>query len=147
MQFFQNKFSVETTSLLLQKEEVNYTTSGVQIRLLMSYNLVENHLALDFGPVLQVNDKLKINQNDETNIISGTSLNANDILDVTKINGNLYAGISGGSKQVKLVISYQYGMNNFLNKLNSNDELKLKNNNNDFKGHLGIISGQLLISL
>lgn len=147
VQFFESKFSVATITPLIEKEEVIYKTMGAQIRLLLSYNLVDNHLAIDFGPVLQVNDQLKMNKNDEVNTILGTPLNANDIVDVTKVNGNLYAGISGGSKRVKAVISYQYGLNNFLNKLNSNEEVKLKNLNSDFKGHLGIISGQLLISL
>jgi hypothetical protein len=147
MQFFQNRFSLETTTLLAQKEDVVYTTSGVQVRLILSYNLIEDHLSLDLGPVLQVNDKLKISSDKASNTISGTLLNANDIVDVTKINGNLYAGLSGGSRRVKVVVSYQYGLNNFLNKLNKNDELQLKSANTTFTGHLGILSGQLLISL
>lgn len=147
IQFFQNKFSVETITPLAQNEEVTYTYSGAQIRLILSYNLIENHLAIDLGPVVQINDKLKINSGDALNSIPGTLLVASDIVDVTKINGNLYAGISGGSRRVKVVLSYQYGLNNFLNKLNKNDELQLKSGNTNFKGHLGILSGQLLISL
>ncbi len=147
MQFFQNKFSVATTSLL-KNEAVVYKSMGAQVRLVLSYNIIKNHLALDFGPVLQVNDKLKINADDENNLISGKPLlMAKDIVDVSKVNGNFYAGISAGSKLVKVVVSYQYGLNNFLNKLNNDDVLRLKNNNDDFKGHLGIISGQLLINL
>ena len=147
MQFFQNKFSVETLTPLAEKEEVTYSHAGAQIRLILSYNLIENHLAIDLGPVVQINDKLKINSDDAMNSLPGTLLVASDIVDVTKINGNLYAGISGGSRRVKVVLSYQYGLNNFLNKLNKNDELQLKSANTNFKGHLGILSGQLLISL
>ncbi len=147
MQFFENKFSVETTNFL-KNEDVVYKSMGAQVRLLLSYNIVKDHLALDFGPVLQVNDKLKINADDENNLISGKPLLlAKDIVDVSKVNGNFYAGITAGSKWVKVVVSYQYGLNNFLNKLNSDDTLRLKNENNDFKGHLGIISGQLMINL
>jgi hypothetical protein len=147
MQLFKNQFSVETKSPTLQNEEVMYNSIGAQIRLLLSYNIVKDHVSLDFGPVLQVNDKLKLDSNMENNTISGTLLTANDIVDVTKINGNFYAGISAGNRRVRAIVCYQYGLNNFLNKLNADDTLKPKNNNDDFKGHLGIISGQVLFNL
>jgi hypothetical protein len=38
-------------------------------------------------------------------------------------------------------------MNNFLNKLNKDDNLVAKNNGDKFKGHIGILSGQLLFNL
>lgn len=146
MQFFENNFSVATTKGL-SLEEVSCKTMGVQIRLLASYNLIKNHVSLDFGPVLQVNDKLKFNSKSETNAVSGTSLSVKEISDVTKLNGNAYVGISAGTKRIRAVVNYQYGLNNFLNNLNKSEELKLKNNNSNFKGNLGIISGQLLINL
>lgn len=146
MQFTESRFSVRTTNLLAQNEEVDYKFLAAQIRLLLSYNIVEDHVSIEMGPVLQVNDKLKFNQDDAKNIITGTALTANEIADVTKINGNVYVGISAGSKWIKAVFSYQYGLNNFLNNLNKNEELRAKNNG-DFKGHLGIISGQLLFNI
>ncbi|MGH2665275.1 outer membrane beta-barrel protein [Flavobacterium sp.] len=146
MQFSESNFSVGTTTLSAQNKEVNYKFLAAQIRLLLSYNIVEDHFSFELGPVLQVNDKLKFNSNDKENRIAGTALLTNDIIDVTKINGNFYAGISAGSKRVKAVVSYQYGLNNFLNNLNKSEEFKLKNNG-DFKGHLGILSGQLLLNL
>lgn len=142
MQFMENKFSVETIT-----KDVEYKLPAVQIRLLLSANLVKNHLSLDFGPVLQINDKLKINSDDENRIINGTLLTANDIIDVSKINGNIYVGLSAGGRRVRVVGFYQYGLNNFLNKLN-NDELRvLQNINHKFKGNLGILSGQILFNL
>ena len=149
MQFFENNFTVATTKALsLTPEEVNFKTMGVQIRLLASYNLIKNHVSLDFGPVLQINDKLKIDSKSETNLVAGKPLlTANDITDVTKLNGNFYVGISAGNKRIRAVVNYQYGLNNFLNNLNKTEELKLKNDNTSFKGHLGIISGQLLFNL
>lgn len=148
MQFFESNFSVETLSTLLQKKDVKYKLMGAQIRLLFSYNVVKDHVSLDFGPVLQVNDKLKIDGKDENNILANNALlKAKDIVDVTKINGNLYVGFSAGNKRVRALINYQYGVNNILNNLNKKDELKVKNNNNAFSGHLGIITGQLLFNL
>jgi len=147
MQFFENNFSLETNSLQDGAENLKYKAMGVQIRLLYSYNIVKNHVSIDLGPVLQINDKLKISKKDELNNIVGTNLRAGDILDVTKINGNLYAGIAAGNRRVRAIISYQYGLNNFLNNLNKKQELKLLTNNTSFKGHLGIISGQLLFNL
>lgn len=147
MQFFENNFSVETISPLLQKKEVKNKLMGAQIRLLLSYNVVKDHVSIDFGPVLQVNDKLKIDKDSENNIVSGTALTAKEITDITKINGNLYFGISAGGKRVRFVANYQYGVNNIMNNLNKKDELKIKNNNTTFSGHTGVISGQVLFNL
>lgn len=147
MQFTESNFSVSTYDASAQIKDVKYKMMGAQIRLLLSYNVIQNYISIDMGPVLQVNDKLKINANDQDNIIPGTLLTAKDIVDVTKINGNLYMGVSAGTRRIRAVFSYQYGLNNFLNNLNKNEDLKLLNANQNFKGHLGIISGQILFNL
>jgi len=147
MQFTESTFSLETVNTSFKKEDVKYTLSGVQIKLLMSYNLVEDHVSLDFGPVLQVNGKLRIDNENKDNLISGTALKAEDIVDVTTINGNLYVGISAGGKVVRALVFYQYGMNSIMNKLNKDDNLRALNNGDKFKGNIGLLSGQLLISL
>lgn len=142
MQFMESNFSVHTLS-----EDVKYKLMGAQIRLLLSYNVVKDHVSLDFGPVIQFNDKLKIDDKYENNFVSGTALTAKDITDVTRINGNLYAGLSAGNRRVRVILNYQFGANNFLNKLNKKDELQAANNNSSFNGHLGILSGQVLFNL
>jgi len=148
MQFFSNNFSLETTNATsFKKEDVKYTVEGVQVRLLLSYNIVEDYVAVDFGPVLQVNGKLKVESDKENNVLTGTLLKAEDIVDVTTINGNLYFGVTAGSKVVKAVIFYQYGVNNFMNKLNKDDDLKALNGGDKFKGNIGLLGGQILISL
>ena len=148
MQFFNNSFSLETVNSSFKKEDVKFTAEGVQVRLLLSYNVVEDYFAVDFGPVLQVNGKLKLDKDNEKNTFPGAPLlKAEDIVDVTTINGNLYFGITGGSKVVKAVIFYQYGLNNFMNKLNKDDDLRALNNGNKFTGNIGLLGGQLLISL
>ena len=147
MQFFSNNFSLETVNISFKKEDVKYTVEGVQVRLLLSYNIVEDYVAVDFGPVLQVNGKLKVESDKENNVLTGTLLKAEDIVDVTTINGNLYFGVTAGSKVVKAVIFYQYGVNNFMNKLNKDDDLKALNGGDKFKGNIGLLGRQILISL
>ena len=54
MQFFSNNFSLESNF----NEKIKYNLQGVKVRLLLSYNVVEDHVSIDFGPVLQVNGKM-----------------------------------------------------------------------------------------
>jgi len=120
MQFFSNNFSLESTL----NQKIKYNIQGVQVRILFSYNIVQDHVSLDFGPVLQINGKLDIANSDETKTIKGTLLKAGDILDVSPVSGNFYLGVSAGSKIVRAVIFYEYGFTNFLNKLNKDETLK-----------------------
>lgn len=143
MQFFSNNFSLESTF----DQKIKYNLQGVKVRLLFSYNVVEDHVSLDFGPVLQVNGKLRISSSDDNKIIKGTLLTADKIVDVSPVSGNFYLGMSAGSKTIRAVVFYEYGFTNFLNKLNKDDALKLLNNNDKFKGNLGCINGQVIINL
>ena len=143
MQFFQNNFEIETTTPTLQKADTKFGLSGAQIRLLLSYNVVKNHVSFDFGPVLQINGKLKCNNTEENNIISGTTLRAKDIADVNTINGNAYVGISAGGIRLRAILFYQYGFTNVLNNLNSQEGLGAYH----FKGNIGTMSAQVLFNL
>lgn len=147
MQFTESSFSVATTNLASLPEDVKYTLSGGQVRLLLSYNVIKDHISIDFGPVLQVNGELKYNDKVKASTITGTTLLVQDIKDITKINGNGYIGISAGTKRLRAVVFYQYGLNNILNNLNKKSDLILKNNGQEFKGHTGILSGQVLFNL
>ena len=143
MQFFANNFSLESTF----NQNIKYSLQGVQIRLLLSYNVIQDHVSIDFGPVLQVNGKLGIASSDETKTIKGTLLKANQIIDVSPVSGNFYIGVSAGSKTIRAVIFYEYGFTNLLNKLNNDSSLQVLNNNNSFKGNLGTINGQVIFNL
>jgi hypothetical protein len=98
-------------------------------------------LSFEFGPLVQVNGKLKIDSIDETNIISGTTLLAKDIVDISTFNFFPVIGITAGVRHVRLNFSYQYGINNMLGNLNN------KNLGVDFKGNPGILNGNLIIYL
>ncbi|MES2747740.1 MAG: PorT family protein [Bacteroidota bacterium] len=143
MQFFENNFKIQTN----QGADVNYSLSGAQVRLLLSYNVVKDHVSIDFGPVLQINGDMKIDSREENYIISGTALRANQILEVNQFNGNIYGGISAGNRRLRAIIFYQYGFTNMLKSLDSQDGLMALNGNRNFKGNMGTISGQILFNL
>jgi hypothetical protein len=143
MQFFSNNFSLESTF----DQKVKYNLQGVQVRLLMSYNVVEDHVSLDFGPVLQINGKMKVATADSDKILKGTLLQVDQIVDISPISGNFYLGVSAGGKIVRAVIFYEYGFTNILNKLNKDDTLQALNNGDKFKGNLGTINGQVIFNL
>lgn len=143
MNFTENKFSIETFSGISQRE-VDLKMMAVQIHLLLCYKIGGGPVSLDFGPVLQVNSKLKFNDSDENNFIVGNELlRVQDIEDITPINFNVYAGISGGFENVRLSLSYQYGVTNILNNLNKQDEVELLADGK-LKGNLGVIAGNII---
>ena len=150
MQFFSSSFSLGKDGV--ETRETEFNLQGVQIRLLFSYNIIQDHISLDFGPVLQVNGKLSVNPSAENNVIkynniTEASIMAKDILDVSTIGGAFYLGASGGTKVVRLLVFYQYGFTNLFNKLNKNTDLTTLNNRENFKGNLGTINAQIVFNL
>lgn len=139
LQFSENNFSVATNQLVLGNEDVDYKLPSAQMTLQLSYVLIQNHLSLEFGPLIQVNGKLKIDSSKENNIISGTTLLAKDIVDVSKFNFYPTVGLTAGVKHFRLNLSYQYGVNNFLDNLND------KNLGYNFKGNAGILNGNVVL--
>lgn len=140
MQFSENNFSVATNSGFIT-EDTNYKLASAQISLQLSYKIVENHLSLEFGPLVQINGKLKVNQDQENNNITGTILKAKDIVAISQFNFYPTIGITSGFRHVRLNVSYQYGINNMLGNLNS------QNLGYSFKGNPGILNGNLIIYL
>jgi hypothetical protein len=127
--------------LTLAKEEVNYKLASAQISLQLSYKLIENHLSVEFGPLVQVNGNFKIDSNKENNNISRTTLLAKDILDISKFNFYPTVGITAGVRHFRINVSYQYGLNNMLENLNT------KNLGVNLKGNPGIINADLILYL
>jgi len=139
MNFTENKFSIETS-----QKEVDLKMMAVQIHLLLCYKIGGGPVSLDFGPVLQVNSKLKFNDSDENNFIVGNELlRVQDIEDINPINFNVYGGISGGFENIRLSLSYQYGVTNILNNLNKQEEVALLADGK-LKGNLGVIAGNII---
>lgn len=141
IQFSENNFSVATNTLTLAQEVVNYKLASAQVSLQVSYKLVENHLSIEFGPIVQVNGKLNIDNTDENNVITGTTLLAKDIREISNFNFYPTVGITFGVRHFRANVSYQYGVNNMLENLNN------KNLGVNFKGNPGILNGNLIIYL
>ena len=145
MFFTDSNFSIPTQKGFIQTQ-TNFKMSAVQIYIVSSYVAIEDHLNLEFGPVLQINGKLGIDKDDENNLLlDQPGLIAKDIVDVSKINANFYVGINGGIKNARARIGYQYGLTNFFGNLKNNDNVKLLGEK--MKGNIGLISGQITIYL
>lgn len=120
----------------LQTQYINYTINSVQINFLGSYNIIKHHLSLEFGPVLNVNSKLKLDSDQfEDYVLDGyTFLKAKEIQDIGPINFHLLGGLTAGLESFRASVQYQYGVTNMLNKLNDkNIEYT------DFKGNSATI--------
>ena len=141
IQFSENNFTVATKSGFSANEEVNMKLASAQISLQLSYVLVENVLSIEFGPIIQVGGKLKSDYDKENNTVTGTTLVVKDIQDISKFNFYPAVGLTAGVKHFRFNISYQYGINNMLENLNS------KKLGYDFKGNPGILNGNIILYL
>jgi hypothetical protein len=115
---------------------VPYSIQSVQLNFLASYNIIKHHFSLEFGPVLNVNGKMKLkNDRYEGYIVDGYStIEAQDLKDISKVNFHLLGGITAGLPSFRVSGYYQYGVTNMLNGLNENNL-----ENKDFEGHSSTI--------
>ena len=116
---------------------VDYTVQGAQINFLGSVNIVKHHLSLEFGPVLNVNGKLRLNSERQENyLLDGyEELKAGDIQDIGPINFHVLGGITAGMEDFRVYGHYQYGVTNMLSSLNDNG---LEEDN--FEGHMSMLT-------
>ncbi|BCY27802.1 PorT family protein [Flavobacterium okayamense] len=144
MNFTDSNFSLQSVT----GKDIEYKLSAVQVYLVGSYMVIENHLTLEIGPVLQINSKLKLDEADELLLLKDSpGLMAQDITKINQISGNVMAGITAGVTRFRLNVNYQYGFTNIMNSLNKKDELKLANGNQRFRGNIGMLSAMLTIYL
>jgi hypothetical protein len=141
IQFSENNYTVATKSGFSADEDVNMKLASAQISLQLSYVLVENVVSIEFGPIIQVGGKLKSEYDKENNIVTGTTLLVKDIQDISKFNFYPAVGLTAGVKHFRFNVSYQYGVNNMLENLNT------KNLGYDFKGNPGILNGNIILYL
>lgn len=142
MNFTESNFSLQSVA----GTDINYKLSAVQVHLVGSYMVIENHLTLEIGPVLQINGKLKIDQDQELLPLKDSpGILAKDLRNINQISGNIMGGVTFGVKHFRINVNYQYGFINVLNNLNKKDELTLANSNQRFRGNFGMLSGMLTI--
>ena len=147
MQFSENDFSVATHNASFQAEDVKFKMPSAQISLMLSYKIVADHLSIELGPLIQINDKLHIKDEDKTNTIDGAGLKytglpvyAEDIIQVSHFNFYPTGGITAGIRNLRVNVQYQYGVTNFLSKVNS-----AETGVHGFKGTASIVSGNLIV--
>jgi len=142
LDFFSNTVEIfgRDANNSFETQYIDYKLQGVQIKFLGSYNIIQHHLSIEFGPILNVSGKLKVDSSQfEEYILDGyNSLKAKDIEGIAPVNFLVMGGISGGLESFRVGIQYQYGVTNMLNKLNDK-ELEYS----DFKGN----SSTILFSL
>ena len=123
-------------SILTDTQNISYTIQGAQINLLGSYNIIKKHLSIEFGPVFDINGKMKLDQDEyEDYILTGyNTLTAKNIQEISRFNVRLAGGITAGLEHFRISAQYQYGITNMLGKLND-ENLE----NDDFKGNSSTI--------
>ncbi|QQX77622.1 MULTISPECIES: hypothetical protein [Aequorivita] len=127
---------VEGRGLLGNTENIGYTIQGVQLNFLGSYNIIVKHLSLEFGPIFDINGKMKLEDDKyEDYILTGyNTLTAADIQDISKFNVRLAGGLTAGLEHFRVSAQYQYGVTNMLGSLNDKGL-----ENEDFKGNSSTI--------
>ncbi len=144
LDFFSNTIEIfgRDANNSLETQFIDYKLQGVQIKFLGSYNIIKHHLSLEFGPVLNVSGKMKVNSSQfEEYILDGyNTLKASNIEKVSPVNFHVMGGITGGLESFRLSAKYQYGVTNMFNGLND-DGLEKDN----FKGNSSTIIFALVV--
>ena len=145
-----NKFNIQGRETVNSAPiEIDYELLNAQIQLLFGYKLIGNNrnfrskfkLTAEFGPILQVNSKMKLsNTNQENFIIDKANITAKELTDINTINFNGLVGLSMGLERFRVFGHYQYGFNNILNKLND-----IEGKTENFKGHINMFQFGILI--
>lgn len=123
-------------------EEMPYEIIGAQLNILLSYNIIGQYLAIDAGPALLVNSKMKLKQNGQAdNIVKGyASLKATDLEEISRINGFAIVALTGGFERLRFKVQYQYGFTNMLNNLNEQDLTTVDSSAEEFSGNPSVIA-------
>ncbi|MFT5238847.1 MAG: hypothetical protein ACI9M9_002464 [Flavobacteriaceae bacterium] len=102
---------------------IDYQIQAVQIGLLGSLNIIKHHLSIEFGPIININGKMKLDTDRYKDyILDGYStLRAQDIQDINRINFLFAGGLTVGFRSFRVGAMYQYGLTNMLDKLNDKE--------------------------
>lgn len=135
LQFSEYNFKVATLSPTLQERETNLKLSCANITFQLSYKIIENHLSIEFGPMVQINGKLAIEETDEDNILQNTEevYPVKNLTDISNFTIYPVVGLTAGVRNVRLNVTYQYGINNMFGKIDG-----------DFKGNASVVNGNII---
>jgi len=116
------------------QEYVDYSIQAAQINFLGSYNVIKHHFSIEFGPVLNVNGKLKMKNEDSFAQyilqVDDAIIRASEIQDISRVNFRVMGGLTAGLENFRVWAQYQYGLTNMLKNLNDKGLTKT-----DFKGN------------
>ncbi|MFT5892265.1 MAG: hypothetical protein ACI9Y7_002375 [Dokdonia sp.] len=131
------------------ENQIDYGIIGAQLNILLSYNIIGQNLAIDFGPALLVNGKMKLKDNaqGDTRIAGYTTLTGSDLEEISTINPFAIVGLTGGFENVRLTVQYQYGLTNVLNGLNKQELDLIDPEARNFKGTASFISAGVVFYL
>ncbi|GAB5400752.1 MAG: hypothetical protein Aureis2KO_23370 [Aureisphaera sp.] len=117
------------------EQEIDYTIQSAQINILGSFNIVHKHLSLEFGPILNVNGKMKLKQDTfERFILDGyENLEAQDIQNISRVHFYVAGGVTAGLENFRLSAQYQYGVTNLFQRFNDSESINEPNVN--FQGN------------
>ncbi len=134
LQFSEYNFKVATLNATLHDRETNFKLPCANITFQLSYKFIENHLSVEFGPMVQINGKLAIEKTEETYVIKGNEeYTAKDLTNIGNVSFYPLLGVTAGVRNVRLNISYQYGINNMLAKTDGG-----------FSGHASVLNGNVV---
>ncbi len=119
------------------EQSIDYTIQSVQLNLLGSYNIVRKHLSLEFGPILNVNGKMKLKQDDfQAFILDGyENLEAQDIENISRVHFHVAGGITAGLENFRVSAQYQYGVTNMFARLNDSESINEPGTNFEGNSH------------
>ena len=131
--FSDNHFDIFGRSNLAstQNTGLEYKISTIQVQALWHAKIFGEHLTIDFGPSIQANSKMELQDDSKSDyFIEGfDTINAEDLEDISKFNVNGAIGLTTGFRHFRLQVQYQYGFTNILNKLNDLEiDTKFKGN-------------------
>lgn len=134
LQFSEYNFTVATLSQDFIERETNYKLSCANVTFQLSYKFIENHLSVEFGPMVQVNGKLAIDETEEDYIVKGNpTVLAKDLTDISNVTIYPVVGLTAGVRNVRLNVTYQYGINNMFGKIDG-----------DFMGNASVVNGNII---
>jgi len=134
IQFSEYNFKVATLTPSLNSRETNFKLPCANITFQLSYKFIENHLSVEFGPMVQINGKFAVEKTDEEYLIKGQEeLTAKDLMNTSNVSFYPVVGITAGVRNARLNITYQYGLSNPLGKVDGN-----------LSGHASVINGNII---
>lgn len=128
-------------------EPLDFNMIAVQGNFFGSYKLLDHHLSVEAGPVIQVNGNLDARQDIEYYYLGHYDVPAIEFEDVSAFNINFAVGLSGGFEAIKFWVQYQHGLNNIFKRLADEELQEIDPDLPALRGNISMISGGITMFL